>query len=60
MRKTEEAECKAELSFLASLVRDAGAAKRHRWEELSCCVTETHTKTDMLDAYSYTFRLVRL
>lgn len=43
VRKTEgRQECKAELSFLASLVRDAGAAERHRWEELSRCVTETH------------------
>lgn len=60
VRKTEggRAECKAELSFLASLVRDAGAAERHRWEELSRCVTEntqnsgSRTKTHKLDVYS--------
>lgn len=61
VRKTERgrAECKAELSFLASSVRDAGAAERHRWEELSRCVTETHrtrAHAQRLDVYSYTLR----
>jgi len=44
-RCCEEELREAELSFLASLVRDAGAAERRRWEELSRCLTETHIYT---------------